>query len=333
MIENTTKIIYEMETKLLKEIVAILRSNTNLELAQWKMKKYKELTGVKVFSQKLIEKDIKKAIKIGEQAIKEASIKAVNIIDTTLAGNLPVMADPRLKAILTRYEQHMHTEMFRLGAKLMREMENVYIDILEKSTMQVLAGHNTLRDAIRETSGKWTREGIKTVKDKANRQWTNEAYTQMTIRTGVRQSVTDIQLERLAEYDHDLIEIDSHVGARPLCAIYQGRVFSRTGQTKGYTALSETSYGEPAGLFGINCGHRIYPYIPGTKRTYDPVDSKQNKEVYAESQEQRYYERQIRYYKRIDDVYGEDHSKQIAGYENKIESLGRTRRTDREEIY
>ena len=64
--------------------------------------------------------------------------------------------------------------------------------------------------------------------------------------------------------------------------------------------ISSTSYGEPAGLYGINCGH-VPPnvFIPGLGKVRGEVpDEAENNARYAESQEQRGLERRIRYAKR-----------------------------------
>ena len=61
-------------------------------------------------------------------------------------------------------------------------------------------------------------------------------------------------------------------------------------------AISETSYGEPDGIFGINCGHFPYPFVDGVSMmAFKPYPKALNDEVYKQSQEQRYQERQIRH--------------------------------------
>jgi hypothetical protein len=121
----------------------------------------------------------------------------------------------------------------------------------------------------------------------------------MIIRTNVRKVTTETQLTRMDEYEISLVEISSHVGARPLCEPYQGKIYSLKGATDKYGDLyKDTSYGEPAGLFGINCGHQMFPYIEGTRKTYNPIPEKENNEAYKESQQQRALERNIRYGKR-----------------------------------
>lgn len=64
-------------------------------------------------------------------------------------------------------------------------------------------------------------------------------------------------------------------------------------------AQSETTYGEPAGLFGINCKHYPSPFIPGVSVIRgEPQNPEENAKAYAESQQQRGLERKIREEKR-----------------------------------
>jgi len=60
-------------------------------------------------------------------------------------------------------------------------------------------------------------------------------------------------------------------------------------------AQSETTYGEPAGLFGINCGHHPELFIPGaTKIPVLMQNEQENAKTYADSQKQRRLEREFR---------------------------------------
>lgn len=69
----------------------------------------------------------------------------------------------------------------------------------------------------------------------------------------------------------NVYEISSHGGARPLCALDQGKLFSDTGgvfvdlngNKRVVLPWSSSTQGNPAGLFGINCRHIKYPLVPG----------------------------------------------------------------------
>ncbi|MFA2861499.1 MULTISPECIES: phage minor capsid protein [Bacillus] len=132
----------------------------------------------------------------------------------------------------------------------------------------------------------------------------------------------------------------------PKCAPYQGRIFSMSGKSKKYPAWSTTSYGDAAGILGVNCRHIKYPYIPGmsTKRN-EPQDYAENNRVYKESQRQRSLERDIKKAKRevmlleeLGDKEGVKLAKQKvsqrqAAMRDFIKATGRRRRPEREKIY
>jgi hypothetical protein len=71
------------------------------------------------------------------------------------------------------------------------------------------------------------------------------------------------------------------------------------GNTVHVYAQSETTYGQAAGLFGINCKHYPIPFIPRFSRIRPPEQDKEaNDREYEESQQQRALERKYRYAKR-----------------------------------
>ena len=110
-----------------------------------------------------------------------------------------------------------------------------------------------------------------------------------------------------------------------------------------YEPINSTSYGQPAGLFGINCGHYPIPIIAGVTIPHgaDNIQpEEENDKAYAESQEQRALERKIREAKRLVEMAGdtatpEDKQKvkdAQAQMREFIAKTGRTRRYDREQI-
>ena len=139
--------------------------------------------------------------------------------------------------------------------------------------------------------------------------WNPEGYTKMVIRTNTQNTINRIQDERIQACGGDFIEISSHSGARPLCSQDQGQVFSLSGYS-GYIEdldgerikvrpWSSSTYGKPAGIFGINCEHSRYMFVPGlSKKREMDFTKKENDEAYIEKQHQRQYERTIRNKKR-----------------------------------
>jgi hypothetical protein len=63
--------------------------------------------------------------------------------------------------------------------------------------------------------------------------------------------------------------------------------------------VKSTGYGTGAGLCGWNCRHTVLPFDPKTMtNNLKQYDMEENEEMYLNHQKQRYFERNIRKYKR-----------------------------------
>lgn len=174
-----------------------------------------------------------------------------------------------------------------------------HLDTLNKAAGKVIMGADSRQTAVRQCIKEMSEKGIPAFVDAAGRQWSPEAYVNMDVRTTCSNAAHEAQFTRMNDYDIDLLEVDSHAGARPKCALDQGRIFSKSGKNRKYPAWKTSSYGEPDGILGINCGHHVYPYIEGVStQTYFPYDKEENDKLYKQKQEQRRLERDVRSAKR-----------------------------------
>jgi len=181
--------------------------------------------------------------------------------------------------------------------------------ILNTQTGKVVTGVTALNQAMRDGVKQMVQNGITGFIDHAGRRWTPEAYVTMDIRTTLANTARAAVFERSEETGNDLYQVSYHDGARPLCYPWQGKVISRQdlsrevtdrdGNTVHVYAQSETTYGEAAGLFGINCGHYPIPFVPGFSKIRPPEqDAEENAKEYEQSQRQRALERNLRNEKR-----------------------------------
>ena len=87
--------------------------------------------------------------------------------------------------------------------------------------------------------------GITAFVDKAGREWSLSAYGAMAVRTTVRQAQVSAVL---TADDHDLWKIKEIGSTCPLCAVYEGRVYSKSGLNPNYPPLA-AAFGkmDPAG--------------------------------------------------------------------------------------
>lgn len=179
------------------------------------------------------------------------------------------------------------------------------LGVLGKHTLEVASGGTTRQEAVRNCIKEFSQNGIPAFVDKRGREWSPEAYINMDIRTTVNNTANAAQDACCDRYGLDLIQISSHMGARPKCAIDQGKLYSRSnrsgiahdgdGNPIPFYPWSSTSYGQPDGILGINCHHHKYPFADGVNfQRYFPYDEEENAERYKEFQKQRAMERRVR---------------------------------------
>ena len=181
--------------------------------------------------------------------------------------------------------------------------------ILNEATGDVVTGVSSWNQAVRDGVRKMVDNGLTGFVDHGGHRWSPEAYVAMDVRTTMFNTARAAVWERAESYGADLYQVSSHAGARPLCYPWQGKVISRSdwtgtvedldGNKVQVYAQSETSYGQAAGLFGVNCRHYPMTFIPGFSTLKgEPQDPEENEKAYAESQQQRALERKLREEKR-----------------------------------
>ena len=365
------EIFNKVELELMEEIAAKFKGDflfdfeklTDKEIARWQIIKLSELGKLNNNNKQIIinnTKDLNKLLNsyledVAKDGIMEIEPTLLNAVKRNFIKNPKIPFYSNTIKQVVKYYQKQASDNFNLtNSNLLENSKQVYKDIINKTTFKLASGISTTADALKQTITEFAQEGIPAVVDKAGRRWTPEAYINMITRTTTSNIINKAQQERIKEYGIDLIEISSHAGARPLCEPYQGKIFSLKGESGTvqdldgkkieYESFGSTSYGEPAGLFGINCKHRQYPFIAGiSTQTNETIDKVENDTVYKETQKQRQYERNIRKTKLeiqtlksagLDTKKAEEKLKQ---QQNKIKQFtketGLNRRMERENIY
>lgn len=172
--------------------------------------------------------------------------------------------------------------------------------LMDRAWLEVASGAFSPQEAIFNAVSELASQGIKLVTyPSGHTDWADVAVRR-AVMTGISQTAGQMQLDLAAEMDCDLVEVTSHMGARPTHAVWQGKVYSISGKSKKYPSLREaTGYGRGDGLKGWNCRHDFFPFFEGiSERANLPVDISENNEQYALEQKQRSMERSIRETKR-----------------------------------
>ena len=114
------------------------------------------------------------------------------------------------------------------------------------------------------------REGIKAFTDKAGRDWSLHTYCSMVTRTTSRQA--EVLSVLSADPEQDLFKVNSTSTACPLCAPYEGRVYSKSGTDPDFPPLA-SAFGKvdaagPDTLANTwlnihpSCQHSLSPWTP-----------------------------------------------------------------------
>ena len=242
------------------------------------------------------------------KTLTEQAVNDTNIVNTVMLNS----TRQRYAWAVSEVSQEATLIEQTLNAKNAAELEVQLAKTqraLNTATMSVATGAEARTTALRRVIGQLAAEGITGYIDIAGHQWSPEAYINMDIRTTVHNAAVQAQKDRASEYGVSTFQISSHLGARPLCAPYQGKFYSwdntsgvledLNGKKYPYQGINTTSYGQPAGIFGINCGHNPQTFVNGySLARYSPTeDAEENERLYKLTQQQRARERQIRQYK------------------------------------
>lgn len=295
----------QIELEMLMNIGKIIGNGNGVDeddIINWQVQKLSQLGQLSEAQIKTLAKYANMTVEqmtvfIQQTAIAEITTYDVLLEDMTEGKLLYTQPSNTLYTTLEALERQGRSVVNMINTNLLQASSQVYTDILTRSAAQVLTGNITLQQALVKTAGEWAEQGMPAIVDKAGRTWSTEAYVNMVTRATQKNVATSMQESRMDDYEIDLVEISSHAASRPSHIDYQGKIYSRSGKSKRYPSLKDTSYGKGAdGLVtGIGCNHIAYPFIEGvSKKRYEPYNKKESVEAYKQSQKQRYLEREIR---------------------------------------
>ena len=306
-------------------------------------------------SVKKAEPDLLKAVKTGilnppsQPIVAPNQMRAFQLYYNQAAGKLNLVNTVMLESTQQAYKATVADIANRVQAT------QTALDI---ATGETVTGVSAWNEAVRHGIDRLKASGITGFIDHGNHHWSAEAYVAMDVRTTAMNTGRAAVWEVNQDFGNDLYLVSYHSGARPLCYDWQNKVISAVNNPRDITdidgnvihvyAQSETTYGQAAGLFGINCKHYPSPFIPGVSQIHgQPQSEEENAKTYAESQEQRRLERKLREEKRdlaMMKAQGNVSETELKAQQERIKKssadidefckeTGRARHRDREAVY
>lgn len=262
------------------------------------------------------------------QEIHRVVLEAYNVgsslavTDLERAGRVAsVTADPTgAAAVLARkIAQDVHQSL----ALVPDILTGIYRQSVDAAVQQVLGGSITRRAGSQMVLDDSLANGITGFVDTAGRAWSLDTYAEMAVRTGTADAAIAGHIATLQASGVDLVVISDHGGSCPLCAPWEGKILSSSGDVAGMIMPSVTDgsaeavdvagsldEATDAGLFHPNCSHTADAYLPGATDVSDDAgdaptvgdiaaaQTSDGSELYQAEQRQRTIERTIRSWKR-----------------------------------
>ena len=282
----------------------IAKSGHITKTASWQMKKLKESRAAYEAITRELQRTDKSASKIlratmldaAQQSLKfdDAIYRAMGLTPTSIA------ASKAIQDLILAGVKKINGVMRNLTKTTANTASKAFENALDRAYMQVQSGAFSFDQALRMVIQELGKQGYEKIAYPSGTVTRLDSAARSALMTGLNQTTAELQLARMEEMGTDLVEVTSHMGARPSHAVWQGGIYSRSGKHPRYPDfVASTQYGSGEGLCGWNCYHSFFPFTEGVSTpTFSGsqvnAQGKTNDQVYEESQKQRYYERQVR---------------------------------------
>lgn len=178
-----------------------------------------------------------------------------------------------------------------------RRMRDRLRDIGLEAVTRKLTQGRTVDQTARDLRERLAAEGFTGVVDSRGRNIRLDYYAETVARSTTAEATNRGTLNQLTELGYDLVRITEHRNPCPICARYQGRVYSVGGKDPRYPRLFGTAFGEYANIHP-RCRHRVAPYIPDmaddpkgdlerSNRPFEDDRSERERRAYERGQKQR----------------------------------------------
>lgn len=288
--------------------------------AQWQYRKLAEMGNCHGWIMQALSAQTGKSRREIERMMEEAGVKAYRQ-DAAIykrAGLSPpeLAASPALQAVINDGIRNTEGLFENLTGTTADTATKQFERALDRAWLQVQSGGFSQEEAVRMAVKDLSAAGVESIVYPSGHVDHMDVAVRRAAVTGANQAALRLQDSLAEEMDSDLVEVTAHAGARTGKGVanhagWQGKVYSRSGNSQKYPSLVEaTGYGTGAGLGGWNCRHSHFPFFEGlsdpayTAAELEEMNAQKvtyNGEKlteYEASQKQRAIERHIRRWKR-----------------------------------
>ncbi|WP_282698232.1 phage minor capsid protein [Streptomyces sp. CC208A] len=238
--------------------------------------------------------------------------------------------------------------------RMLRASMDAYRDVVARAAAAPLLGAQTRRQAAQSALDDFASRGIRGFVDSSGRSWELRSYVEMAMRSATARAAIDAHTDRLGAARVALVIVSQSPEECELCRPWERKILTRTGPPgardvqvedavrDGETVTVHVAGSLPEarakGLLHPNCRHTVSAYLPGVSRV--PA-SQPSRGTYEDTQRQRYFERQIRKWKRLEAAAMDDRRRaetraRVRAYQARVRELvvetGLPRKPHREQL-
>ena len=282
---------------------------------EWQVTKLDEMGALNAESVKIISGYSKRSEKEIRQMLKGAGFANIDLPALNKAYTSGFLfVDPQMvigNAIFRSTLEDSFKELSKafklINTTALESVKHEYMSVLNRAYIDVSSGVYDYNTAIKRALKGMADNGITGATYKRGGKivhYSIEAAVRRDTLTAVHQAANRNSYKLVEELGAEYVEVSSHAGARthPTNHIanhawWQGKVYKIHGFDKEYGNLkNNTGYPDDIlGLGGVNCRHRMFPFIPGVSTpVMEQYDEKEAERVYKATQKQRAKERRIR---------------------------------------
>ena len=183
-----------------------------------------------------------------------------------------------------------------------------FIKACDEAYSKIVSG-NDAEKAIDSSIRKLSQKGIEVI-GYTDHTISMDSAVRRAVTSGVNQTSLKFKMDNCKELGINIVKTSSHGGARPSHQEWQGKLFYLHTPVKGLQNFKKaTGYGRVDGLGGANCRHSFYEVTDYEYKNNlvdtEEFDKNRNDDQYELEQKQRYYERQIRSWKKRKNILDE----------------------------
>lgn len=196
------------------------------------------------------------------KALKAVNFKPVATAPALATINVELLASaPFLKPHLAAVNILLQSSYADFGSTMtgyVKGAEQILNDALKLQTRSTIAmgrlEGTSIADIAKTVKTNIGDKGFTVLLDRGGREWQLGRYSEMVTRTHINKAANEAAINRMGDFEVDIMEVSSHGAQDEACAEEEGQIYSISGDSPNYPPLDGH---EPP--YHPNCTHNLIP--------------------------------------------------------------------------